>query len=893
MTVGSSASSSSPFWCRTLDGLALFRAGEPRPLMEAGKPLAALVYVALAPGGRAKRDHVAALLWPGDDLREARHSLRQALYRIRRATRGIPLVELRGVELEVQPSIAVDALDGERDAAKRDLSHAYEALRGNFLEGFSIPESREFETWAEAQRVRFGEARDRAAEVLTAQLLEAGDASHALEVAEELVAARPFSDRAMRLTMTALAAAGRHATALARYHAYCELMRRELDAEPGEELADYARQLEAYVGSRPEPSVTRLPFVGRAKQWSSLDVAWEQVQRGHGATLLIEGAAGLGKSRLIEELSARVRGAGCPALLGKAYDVERAVPYGAIADALAPIVSRPEVAGLSPAWLAEAARLLPELQERFTRLPAAPDHTGSPAAKRRLHEALARCIEAVAEDAPVFIAVDDVDSADAASLEILYFLSHRLRGARVLLLAAYRPIDLSPAAREFTRSLCSARLADLLTLEPLTAADLLDLLTRLGEFDDPAAGEALAEHLEKHTGGSPLFLNEVIQALARKRVLDVRDGRWNVTGPSGMAGVPHTLRKLMTDRIEALPPWMRACTEALAVAAAETPVEVIAEALQLSEPRTELALAALEEERLVKRAHQHTFGLVHDEFRRLVYEAIGDERRRSLHAAVGAALETQGEAKRPGGVARLAFHFEQAGLPEPTRKYALAAEAEAEALSAPTTHRPPVRARTRRRPARRRIAGRVWVGAVCLSVLGLAADPGVGGSTHLLASDAAAFASCYGAATPLGRNGLPEGSVITASNTWKAGTTPDKAFDGDTATYWNAGAFPGMWGQWIQVDFGSPRTLLGIEATVDQFSHDVRSLSTSHQVTLDGVLAFRWSGETHDVQVLSHTFATPRTARVVRITTTRSPSWVAWREIKFIFGPHTAAGCHG
>ena len=688
MSLDTSEPHPATFWCRTLGALGLYPdSTDPRPLMEAGKPLATLVYLALAPGGKAKRDHVAELLWPGSDLTEARHSLRQSLYRLRHATGGVPLVHLRGTELVLQGAARFDCLEGERIAGDGELPRAYELLRGNFLEGFSIPESCEFESWTEAQRIRFRDAWAHAAAILVERSLAAGDAARALEVAEELATLRPFNDGPARLVMAAFVAAGRHAAAVARYHAHVELMRRELDAEPDKELAAYARELEGYLKSRPEPSAAVLPFVGRSKQWSVLEAAWEAAQGRRGTTILVEGAAGLGKSRLIDELTRRVRGAGGVALLGKCYDIERAVPYAAVADGLAPVAIRSEIGGLSPAWLAEAARLLPELQERFPGLPNGDDPGGSPAAKRRLHQAVARCLEAVAEDAPVLFAVDDVHWADGPSLEMLHFLSHRLRETKVVLVASYRPAELSPVARQFARSLCAGKLAELLVLGPLAAADVADLLGTLGRFDDPVAGATLALHLARHTGGSPLFLNEVLAVLARTRVLLARDGCWQVSGPSAVVDLPHTLGKLMADRIDALAPWMRACLETIAVAAAETPVEVLAQALQVSEPRAELALAVLEEERVVKRAGADTFELVHDELRRLVYQGIPDERRRLLHAAVGSALESRGEAKRPGGAARLAFHFDQAGLQEPAHRYALAAAGEAEALAAPGERR--------------------------------------------------------------------------------------------------------------------------------------------------------------------------------------------------------------
>lgn len=677
---------SASYWCRTSGGLALFAdPADSRPLMEAGKPVAVLVYLGLAPGGRAQRDHVAELIWPGSDLTEARHSLRQALYRLRHVAGG-PLVHLHGSDLEISLAVRFDCVEGERAAAGGDPERAALLLRGSFLDGFALPESREFESWAEAQRIRFRDVWAGAARTLAERALRAGD-PRAVELAEQLATLRPFNDEPTHLVMAALAAAGRHAAAVARYHAYVELLRRELEGEPGKELTAYARELEGYVRARPEPSVAALPFVGRASQWATLDGAWQAARGGRGATILLEGGAGLGKSRVIAELTTRVGAAGGVTLVGKCYDIERAVPYAAVADALALLAKRSEIAGLSPALLAEATRLLPELHERFPGVPSGDDGGGSPAAKRRLHQAVARSVEVVAEGAPVLLAVDDVHWADGPSLEILHFLSHRLVGARVLLVMAYRPAELSPLARQFARSICSSRLANLLVLEPLTLADVANMLGALGRFDDPATGAALAHHLQRHTAGNPLFLNEMLGALARNRVLVVRDGRWQLSAASGIAELPRTLGKLMADRVDGLTPWMRACLETLAVAASETSVELLAEALEASEPRAELALAVLEEERLVRRAAVDTFELVHDELRRLVYQGIADERRRLLHAAVGSALESRGEAKRPGGAARLAFHFDQASLQEPAHRYALAAAGEAEALAAPVEQR--------------------------------------------------------------------------------------------------------------------------------------------------------------------------------------------------------------
>jgi hypothetical protein len=119
------------------------------------------------------------------------------------------------------------------------------------------------------------------------------------------------------------------------------------------------------------------------------------------------------------------------------------------------------------------------------------------------------------------------------------------------------------------------------------------------------------------------------------------------------------------------------------------------------------------------------------------------------------------------------------------------------------------------------------------------------------------------------------GATFTASSAW-LGNTADMAFDGDVATGWNAGAYPV---QWIEVDFGSPQAFSGITALVNQLP---RTAVTNHEVTLDGVPAFSWNGETNHLDLLSYAFGTMQTAQTVRITTTASPSWVAWFEIQIL-----------
>jgi len=677
----------SRFWIQAMGDPRLYASdAEEHPLIS-GKPVALLAYLALAPDRRCDRDRLAELFWRSAESVDARHSLRQTLYRLRTATTGVELVEATDGELRLVAPVRLSCLEGEEAAAAGDLERAVELLRSGFLHGFSMPESTEFESWADAQRSRFEAIWVQAATSLAERRLAAGDAEGALGLAEELVARRPFDDGPQRLLLASLAATGRHAAALARYQMYADFLSRELEDEPGEELREYARELEAYVGAAEGRPTAELPFVGRDEEWALLEAAWSETTEGRGTAILVEGAAGLGKTRLIAELLRRVEAGVGLVLHAKCYEIENEVPYAAVAEALAGAVDDPALDRLSPAWLAEAARLLPELRERFPDLPRAVDGSGSLAAKRRLHRALAACLEALATERGVLVAVDDVHWADAPSLEVLHLLAQRLEESAILVALSYRPAELSPTARRFARAVLADQMARLVVLEPLTIDDVENLLTGLGEFSDSGIGKEVARHLHRHSAGNPLFVSELLEALERGGLLTKRDGTWSLTGTDTLEALPATLGKLIADRVDRLEPWMRACLETMAVAGDEVPAELLAGALRISEPRAEVALAALREERLARPTATGGHEILHDELRRLVYQGIPDGRRRVLHAAVGSALEAAGEERRPGGAARLAHHFDQAGDAERAHRYACAAAEEADAFAAADARR--------------------------------------------------------------------------------------------------------------------------------------------------------------------------------------------------------------
>jgi DNA-binding SARP family transcriptional activator len=234
------------YWCHTLGELSLFRdRDDAGPLMRAGKPLAIIAYLSLAPARRANRAPIAALLWP--DAEHPRQALRQALYRLRDLGGDDELVWAEGTDLVLSQDVTLDWQVAEQALARGDCEHAYQLLGGTFLGDFAEPSTVEFDHWVESMRTRFRDARGQAGELLVAVAVAAGCLERALGITEELVALNPLAERWVRLQCLVLERLARPDEALRRYHAFEALLAAALSDRPSDEMADYARHLERPV----------------------------------------------------------------------------------------------------------------------------------------------------------------------------------------------------------------------------------------------------------------------------------------------------------------------------------------------------------------------------------------------------------------------------------------------------------------------------------------------------------------------------------------------------------------------------------------------------------------------------------------------------------------------
>lgn len=658
------------YWCRTLGELALYPdPGHPDPLLRAGKSLAILAYLGLTPARSADRDLIARLFWPEAEAASAHHALRQALYRLRQAASDPPPVEQRNGLLVCAEDVRFDCLEGERALVRGDLEPAYAHLRGSFLPGYSC-DSSEIAQWVDSQGARFAECWLRAGEALIERAFAEGRPGRAVAVAEELRHASPLDDDRALLLLSTLDRAGQTRRALAEYQAHRVLLAGAVEDDPAPELVELADELERSLRPLEPNGGVSLPFVGRARTWSILLDGLRDAEGGRCSMVLIEGDAGLGKTRLIEEFAARARARGASWLTGKCYEIEQALPLAVISHVLRGAAERGEDGDQDLSRLMRGAR---------RREGSA---VGDVEPGLGLRTGIVSWLEELAADGLVLLTCDDIHWADPASLRLLHYVRNELASTRIMVVCSYRPAELSPVARRFAGSLATESLARIETLEPLSTNDLNEMLSALGSFESPELARALAADLHRHTGGNPLFVSELVEALEAEGLLRVEAGRWIGTPRLRRANLPKTLRKALTDRVDALDSELRFALDVMAALDEAADGELLAAVLGVSPPKADVILVRLTRARMLRRLTSDAYQVIHDELRQLVYAAIPDHRRRELHARIAAALEGRGEAARPGGAARLARHLEQAGDASRAHRYALAAADEAAAFGA-------------------------------------------------------------------------------------------------------------------------------------------------------------------------------------------------------------------
>ncbi len=592
------------------------------------KALALLVYLAVE-GGLHTRKTLSEAFWAELDVEHGRAALRatllelrrlfershdaseQAHLRIERDLLGIEqdsslLVDLRVVEAaskRVERGVASFAGQA-REELLQHLEQAARLVRGPFLAGFTLRDSQFFDDWSTQHREYWHRRVSQIFDALSLQYEQEGDVECAIESVNRWLGFDPLNEEGYRRLMRLRFSQGDRVGALRTFSRCRTVLAEELQVEPEPETVALAKRIRQTTPVRPvqarpppaspgQPPANLLegPFLRRTAEFGTLIESFQRARTGQPQLVLLQGESGIGKTRLATEFALWAQAQGADVMVGRALQTGSELALQPLMDVLRRKLGQkhtPPDLG-SPVWLAELARLLPELRLRYPDLPIL--STGEALGHSRLFEAIARLLQHWAARRPLVLLLDDLQWADTATLDLLIYLARRLTEQPVPLLLL---LNLSTEAGGCTAEQANWPMAlkrtrlplTELLLTPFSKEEVRRFVQALAWAEQPLEGErtcstggcpvsgeaamgreallSLTDWLYRQTSGQPLYLVETFKGLMAQGIISPslqKNGAWGLmlmpealTHTSGGELIPQSLRELIRAQLARLSP---------------------------------------------------------------------------------------------------------------------------------------------------------------------------------------------------------------------------------------------------------------------------------------------------------------------------------------------------
>ena len=633
--------------------------------VQAGRNPRIIAYLLLNRDRPIARSELAFALWPESSDAQALTNLRRELHLLRRAlpdAEQFLALDRSTVRWRPDGPFRLDVADFE-NAVERAASADVEALQAAVAAytGDLVPSV--YDDWISPYRDRLRGLMLKTLEALAARLEDRREYRAAMEPWGRLVAIDPLAETAYQGLMRVSALAGNRSTGLRAYHACVRALRDELGVEPSRETESaYHRLVTLDVSEVPSPGADapiQPPLVGRQPEWKALVDVSDRAAAETPSLVLLQGDAGIGKSRLIEELTRWARVQGITVLAARSWEAEGALAYAPVLAWLRGGSLGPALNRLDDVWLSEISRLLPEILTDRPGLPP-PEPMIESWHRQRLFEALARALRNARSR--LLLVLDDANWVDRDTLEWLHFLLRSEPVPAVILLSARSgEVETNEALAMLVSDARSRDEIQLLEIElgPLSEADTAVLATAASDQQLDASAQAA---LYRETEGHPLFVVEMARA-GLPAATDVAATGAIALGPSRpTSGMPARMRAVIIARLRQLTPTAQQVVRVAAAIGREFDVGLLFDSANLDEPELVEALDELWRRRIVRDQGLDRYDFSHDRIREVAAEEVAPAERRLLHRRIGQALELRHRDDIDSIAAQLAVHLEAAGL---------------------------------------------------------------------------------------------------------------------------------------------------------------------------------------------------------------------------------------
>jgi DNA-binding SARP family transcriptional activator len=624
---------------------------------------ALLAYLLLHTHTPQSRQQLAFQFWPDSSEKQAHANLRKLLYKLRNALPN-PDHFLRQDHLTVQwrpdATVMVDVAELQKLLLQAGQENKAEALAtiAALYQGELLPDC--LDEWLLPLRQKFHGAVMRVLEQLVTLAEQQRDYPAGIRYAQQLIGLDPLHEAGYRRLMQLHILLGDRAAALQQYQSCAAILQRELGVDPDEETQAIYDQLlrQARLERR---HVTTMhfdtPLVGRTAEWRTLLTAWRQAQRGEAHVVAIAGEAGIGKTRLAEELLAWASAQGIRTARTRLYEADGTLAYAPVTEWLRSVALKPGLPKLSKVWLSEVAHLLPELLTEVPQL-SPPSPLSEAWQRQRFFEALARAI--LIDKSALLLLIDDLQWCDHETLLWLRYLLRFDPQAKLLVIGTWRNDAVDPAhpLQTLLRDLANANQLTPIEVTTLSAEETAALARQL------TARQIVNSELQQLyavTEGHPLFVIETVRSV----------GEWGLdmgrTQPhaatSNAPRLPPKVEHIIQARLSQLSTAARELVSLAATIGRQFTLAVIAHASQMP---TETLLRLLDElwqRRIIRERSANEYDFSHDLLREVAYRTQSQTWRQYYHQRVAEALEALYANEREKVAGQLAGHFEAAALP--------------------------------------------------------------------------------------------------------------------------------------------------------------------------------------------------------------------------------------
>lgn len=615
------------------------------------------------------RTVLTTLLWGDLPERNARANLRKAIQQLRAAIPAHLIVAGQSVALRTDATTWTDVgfCDAhitrvEKSGAIHDLTEVIEQHRGDFLAGFFVRGAPDFEVWQLTQQVNRREQMVGALQAQSQYWSAQGELANAIAATRRVIDVEPWREEVHRQLMALLAQDGQRSAALAHYELCKRVLAEELGVKPDNATEALYQQLQQRP---PVPSVIAKPprfttkadytLVGRADEWQQLQRCWQTLTRPH--FFCISGEAGIGKTRLAEELLLLAERNGQRVARARYHAMQGRLAYGPVADWLRSTAFREPLAQLDPLWLSELARLLPELLIQHPTLDA-PQPMHEAWQRKQLFEALAYAF--TQEQGPLLLILDDLQWCDVDTLEWLHYLLGRAM-VPLLVVGTVRSDEVATdhplhgLRHQLQRNDQFTEIA----LAPLTVRATSALAAQI-------AGQPLTDQraaaLYQEMAGNPLFIIErVHMGLSGEAIPTLQSAAIGGIAQQSVI-IPPKMYSVIQSRLTQLSPQASRLAQLMATIGRAFDVELLSRATNQSAEAVLNTLDELWRRRIIHEVDTIHFDYSHDRIRDVAYAEIPPLKRRLLHRQVAQLLDDMPKDHFSSISGQLGFHYQESNL---------------------------------------------------------------------------------------------------------------------------------------------------------------------------------------------------------------------------------------